>query len=53
MKRTAPGYAGAYAVRWKRRLSRPALMMWALEVARRMRRRGHSVSVHCLRGSHS
>lgn len=51
MKREAPGYAGAYVVRWKRRTTRPALMHWSLEVARRMRRRGHSVSVHCTRGS--
>jgi hypothetical protein len=46
MKRSAHGYRPRFAVVWNGKKSRPALMHWALEVARRMRSRGHSV-VYC------
>lgn len=45
MKRTAAGYSPRYSVVWKGKQSKPALMNWALMVARRMRHRGHTVSV--------
>jgi len=45
MKRTTEGYAPSYALLWNGRRSRPALMGWTLEVAQRMRRRGHCVTV--------
>lgn len=49
MKRTVRGYPH-YRVIWngpgpRGRISRPGLMNWVLEVAKRMRRRGHNVLV--------
>jgi len=52
VRRVAEGYRADYIVLWTRatnpyvladRQSRPCLMHWALEVMRRMRKRGHSV----------
>ncbi len=45
MRRTAPGY-NCYAVQWGGyKVTAPCLMHWALAVARRMRARGHNVTV--------
>ena len=45
MKRITPNYRAAYVVVWGLRYSRPCLMNWALDLARRMRARGHAVTV--------
>ncbi len=50
MRRNAPGYRSSFAVVWFKRgelprESAPRLMGWAVEVARRMRARGHFVQV--------
>jgi hypothetical protein len=52
MKRTADERATKWCVKWRRTPwelwsppSAPCLMVWAVEVARRMRRRGHEVRI--------
>lgn len=46
-------YSKRYFVVWKRNVSRQYLMNDALELARRMRKRGHTVSVHIGQGRKS
>lgn len=46
MKRTTQGYTPRFAVQWGGyKQTAPCLMNWALEVAKRMRARGHNVFV--------
>lgn len=49
MKRAAQGYRSQYRVYWRGlRCTRPSLMNYALEVAKRMRARGHTVTVRMI-----
>lgn len=46
MKRTTPGYKARFAVQWGGyKTTAPCLMGWAVELKRRMRLRGHNVTI--------